>query len=88
MSETIPDAILSEADEICSQIAEFGMPAQESIAQAIIAAEKRGMERERERCAKIADEYRPFGRRTDGSDNFRWGTAKWDIASAIRKGAS
>ncbi len=78
MSETIPDAILAEAR------AAFGTPwgeepedtaAVHRIAQALLAAEKRGAER----AAEIAERFDGDGVKTN------YGCC---IASAIRKGAS
>ena len=48
-----PPDIMERARELCSLIAEHGHPAEDAIAAAILAER----ERERERCARIADAY-------------------------------
>ncbi len=67
MSETIPDAILAEARALDQ--ATWDVPthtrAIEIFAQALLAAEKRGAERERELAAGIAERFDGDGTRTN-----------------------
>ncbi len=98
MSETIPDAIFAEAraafervqadayimgGDIDNAYIEWHGGAVHIIAQAILAAEKRGMER----AARLADE---IAAESYSFDDYGKGyvAAAYSIASAIRKGAS
>lgn len=49
MTSPVPEDVMEAAGEVCSQIAEYGKPAQDVVASAILA--------ERERCAKIANHF-------------------------------
>lgn len=83
----IPDHIMEQAKEAWSRAFHVG-PEIETIALALLAAEKRGKEEERERCAKIADEIADREERIwieDDSESGRAADAAEEIAAAIRE---
>ena len=86
MSETIPEAIMAEARTVLLKVdmalrKPSRSDAANHIAQAILDAEKRGADRERERAAEIAETA--FGSDDSVMEQF----IARAIASAIRKGA-
>ncbi len=58
----------------------------EIIAAALLAAERRGRDAERERCAKIADEAAQLWRASKATEIRTTGLGAIYIAAAIRKG--
>jgi len=63
VSETIPDDVMQWARRVYDALGRGSISDSEQIARALMAAERAGAERERERCAKVAEEpvARPFG---------------------------
>ena len=49
-----PTELIELADELCSQIAEYGKPAVQTIARALMERDRAATETERERCLKAA----------------------------------
>ncbi|HAY06430.1 MAG TPA: hypothetical protein PKV67_00985 [Hyphomonas sp.] len=91
------DAFFAGIDSDLVRDAEYEAKAAiEAMQPAILAAEKRGEERERERCAKVVDEFAADYREQEAKhkDNReqRWlaylhGLLAFSIAAAIRKGS-
>mgnify|MGYP001617288841 CR=1 FL=1 len=92
----IPEDIMREAESLATELPMRVLTDPDSVATtialALYAAEKRGAERERERCVVIADEHlsRIVGHHPDkpmadqGAQGY--GNAALNIAAAIRRG--
>lgn len=73
----IPEHIMEEAAALRRAVVWQSNEAVEHIARALAAAEQRGAEKERERCAKVAEKFR---------DRNPFPTVYEAIAAAIRRG--
>lgn len=77
--------IMAEARALRCAVVWESNAAVEVIARALAAAEQRGAERERERCAKVAEDM-PVLEPASNIYIMGWGGARAFIADAIRRG--